>query len=133
MKLKQSYYEQGEKSAKILATTNRKVYSLYRSSKWENCCEPFFERLYSSECSPSLTTFLNALNIPKLSEEKSKTLDEEITQEEKADATDSMQAGKAAGLDGIPVHLYKHFSQNYCHPYWSCFRNPSGMVSFLHP
>ena len=76
----------------------------------------FYERLYSSECCPNLdgqTTFLNDLNIPKLSEEENKTLDEEITKQEIADAIGSMQAGKAAGLDGIPIDLYKTFHPNY--------------------
>ena len=93
----------------------------------------FYERLYSSECSSSLdrqTQFLNDLNIPKLSEEESKLLDEELTKQEISDAMGSMQAGKAAGLDGIPIDLYKTFQSKLLTP---LFRNPSGMVSFPHP
>lgn len=65
-----------------------------------------------SECSSDLDgqkDFLNDLNIPKLSEEESKTLNEGITKQETADAIGSMQAGKTAGLDGIPIDLYKTF------------------------
>ncbi len=85
----------------------------------------FYERLYSSECSPNLdgqTKFLNDLNVPKLSEEESKTLDEEITKQEITDAIGSMHARKAAGLDGIPIDLYKTFQSKLLTPLLEVFQ-----------
>lgn len=85
----------------------------------------FYERLYSSECPSNLdgqTKFLNDLNIPKLSEEESKTIDEGITKQEIADAIDLMQSGKAAGLDGIPIDLYKTFQSKLLTPLLEMFQ-----------
>lgn len=139
LKLKQSYYEQGEKSGKILAwrikqqQTERSI-NYIEAPNGKKVVNPeeisetfrvFYERLYSSECSPNLdgqATFLNDLNIPKLSEEENKTLDEEITKQEIAEALGSMQAGKAAGLDGIPIDLYKTFQSKLLTPLLEMFQ-----------
>lgn len=139
MKLKQSYYGQGEKSGKILAwrikeqQTERSI-NYIDAPNGKNVVNPeeisetfrvFYERQYSSECSSSLdgqTQFFNDLNIPKLSEKESKTLDEEITKQEIADAMGSMQAGKAAGFDGIRIDLYKTFQSKLLTPLLELFQ-----------
>ena len=131
-------HEHGEKSGKILAwhikqqQTERSI-NYIEAPNGKTVVNPeeisktfriFYKRLYSTECSSNLdgqTQFLNDLNIPKLSEEESKILDEEITKQEIAHAMGSMQAGKAAGLDGIPIDLYKTFQSKLLTPLLAMF------------
>lgn len=107
LKLRQSYNKQGERAGKILAwhikqqqtemsinfiedPNGKKVVNPVEISE---TFRVFCERLYSSECSSNLdgqTIFLNDLNIPKLSEEESKILYEDITKKKIADAMGSM-------------------------------------------
>lgn len=126
MKLKQSYYDQGEKPGKLLAwrikqqQTERSINYIEDPSgrpivdptEINEAFKVFYEKLYTSEGTPRLdkqTRFLNNLNIPKISENESKALDGELTEIEIAEAINCMQAGKTAGPDGIPIDIYKKF------------------------
>lgn len=68
------------------------------------------------------TNFLNSLNIPKLSEEDSRTLVERITGDSRCESATSMRAGKAAGLGGIPTDLYKIFQAKLLTPLLQLFQ-----------
>lgn len=56
-----------------------------------------------------INTFLNKLDIPKISKENENYLKLEITKEEIGQAIDCMKSGRRAGPDGLPIDLYKKF------------------------
>lgn len=139
MRLKQSYYDQGEKPGKLLAWRVKQQ----QTERSINCIEApncriivnpieineafrvFYGKLYSSECSSSLdmqTQFLNNLNIPRISEEESRALDGKFTKLEIAEAIGCMQAGKTAGPDGIPIDIYKIFQSKLLSPLLEMFQ-----------
>uniref|UniRef100_A0A669DNA9 Reverse transcriptase domain-containing protein n=1 Tax=Oreochromis niloticus TaxID=8128 RepID=A0A669DNA9_ORENI len=129
LKLKQSVFDQGEKSGKILAW-RIKQFQLERSitalknDKGETISDPaaisdsfkvYYERLYSSELNPgepdpNFFSFLNNMNIPRIEEEESLRLGAKLTLDEISEAIMSMNSGKAAGPDGLPIDIYKKFA-----------------------
>lgn len=70
----------------------------------------FYEELYKSEFTHEQTAgnvFLD--NLPQLSKEANAELSKALTLEELKRALQSMQCGKAPGVDGLPVNFYKSF------------------------
>lgn len=126
LRLKQTYYDQGEKAGKILAwrikkmETERTINSVQIGSNppitdpldINTAFRSFYETLYLSECSvtpDSQKQFLDALVFPSLTEESKNVLDVEIVADEISGAITSMEGGKAAGPDGLPIDIYKMF------------------------
>ena len=72
----------------------------------------FFNYLYkeTSFSSNSLETYLNTISFPKLTKEKSKTLDVGITEKELLTALQSMENNKSPGNDGLTKEFYITFS-----------------------
>lgn len=119
LRLKQSYYDQGEKPGKLLAWQIKKLQSERAITIIEddtgNTIYPleinrafkyYYESLYSSECplnSEAQTDFLDGIDIPHISETLTAQLDSGLTLEEILGAIESMKTGKAAGPDGIPT------------------------------
>ena len=56
-----------------------------------------------------IDSFLNNLNIPKLSEEQKISCEGKITSEECFRLLDTFQTNKSPGNDGIPIEFYKKF------------------------
>ena len=125
--LKQQYYDQGEKPGKLLAWRIRKQKTdrTINSIKLENgqivndlmdinnIFTEYYTDLYTSEYPKNANNqnlFLNSLNIPSLSNENKSLLDSELTIEELVEAVNSMNTGKVPGPDGLPIELYKRFS-----------------------
>ena len=59
--------------------------------------------------SNNLETYLNAISFPKLTREKSKTLDGAITEKELLIALQSMENNKSPGNDGLTKEFYITF------------------------
>lgn len=122
LRLKQSFYDQGEKPGKVLAwrlkqlQSERAITSL-QGDQGETIVDPteinesfrkFYEGLYSSEIlneNSELKVFLDSINIPNIPESFRTNLDKDITLEELSDAIDSIKAGKAPGPDGLPIEI----------------------------
>ncbi|KAL0146580.1 hypothetical protein M9458_058211 [Cirrhinus mrigala] len=71
----------------------------------------FYAELYSSEVPHNQTaydSFLEDLQLPKLSEVDSANLDNPITADELKEAVSAMCIGKSPGLDGIPPERLLH-------------------------
>lgn len=120
LRLKQSFYEQGEKPGKVLAwrlkqLQSEKVITSLQSDQGETIVDPteinetfkkFYEGLYSSEminANSELKVFLNSINIPKIPEILRTNLEKDITVEELSAAIDCIKAGKTPGPDGLPI------------------------------
>ena len=70
----------------------------------------FYKELYKKEIPQDgvdNSAFLN--NLPQLSEEANADLERPLTLEELYSALQTMDSGKASGLDGLPVAFYKSF------------------------
>ena len=76
--------------------------------------EWFYKNLYkSSTTDPDIATkissFLNDLHIPTLSEDQKKFCEDKISAEECFRLLDSLDNSKTPGNDGIPIEFYKTF------------------------
>lgn len=133
IRLKQTFYEQGEKSGKLLAWQIKKL----QSSKAINnilttsgtlTSDPseinvtfanFYHSLYKAESAginSQQTIFLDGLQIPNFSNEAKQHLDSPFSIEELLKAIDTMKNGKTAGPDGLPIDIFKAFKEKIVHP-----------------
>lgn len=133
MKLKQNFYEHGDKAGKLLAwqikkrQEERAIITIEKPSG--NIIDPveineafrvYYEKLYSSDCSPSnelQTQFLNCLDLPQISGEDQMNLEKGIIGEEISAAIDAMTSGKTPGPDGLPIDIYKKFKEKLIKPF----------------
>ncbi|KAF7644904.1 hypothetical protein LDENG_00213820, partial [Lucifuga dentata] len=124
---KQTYYEHGEKTSKLLshqlsqAAASRAIPEIHTTSGLISA-DPktindqfaaFYNKFYTSEipCSiPEIQTFLDRLEIPEINSENQTAIDAPITNQEILQAIKSMQSGKVPGPDGFPIEFYKVFS-----------------------
>lgn len=126
MKLKQTFYDQGEKAGKLLAwrlksiQNERSILEIKSESgttvthpqENNNSFQTFYSKLYISESSASahnLHSFLHQIEIPILTDDAKEELNSPIVIAELSEAIDSMKGGKAPGPDGIPIEIYKNF------------------------
>ena len=65
--------------------------------------------IYSPNIGEKISSFLNDLNIPQLSEEQKNSCEGLISQEECSELLDSFQSNKSPGNDGIPAGFYRKF------------------------
>lgn len=122
MRLKQTYYDQGEKPCRLLAWCIKQQQTVRAITNIEDtngntvvdpleintAFKNFYEKLYRSEYTISVdiqTEFLYKLNIPKISEENKKNLDKQLSITEISKAMVALKAGKTAGLDGLPTDI----------------------------
>lgn len=81
----------------------------------------YYKELYKAQTTSQpedINTYLNKLDIPKMSKENENALNLEITKEEIEQAIDSMKSGKRAGPDGLPIDFYKKFKDKLISPLW---------------
>lgn len=123
LRLKQSFYEQGDKAGKLLAwqikqlESSTPITSIRTQEKTltdprniNNAFKDYYQKLYDSKGNHDgndLKNFLNALNIPVISDDSRVNLNIGIDKVEISWAIDRMNSGKQAGPDGIPIDLYK--------------------------
>lgn len=131
-KLKQNFYEHGDKAGKLLAwqikkrQEERAIVTIESPSgdiidpiKINEAFRDYYSNLYSPEISPQdelRTQFLGDLELPQISEEDHLNLEEGITVEEIALAIDAMTSGKTPGPDGLPIDIYKKFKEKLLNP-----------------
>ncbi|KAF7646191.1 hypothetical protein LDENG_00191820 [Lucifuga dentata] len=133
MWLKRSYYDQGEKSGKLLAwrlkkkQSDRAINTILTSSGElsadplviNNSFREFYELLYSSECQNNLqdqNSLLDQLQFQTLSDSEKQELESNLTIGELSEAVQSMNSGKAPGPDGFPIEFYKLFKEKLLAP-----------------
>lgn len=126
LRLKQTFFDQGEKPGRVLAwrikqLQNERLVTSLQNDNNENIVDPieikenfkkFYEKLYRSETDPNtfeMKHFLDSIHIPKISEIIKGELEKAVTFVELSTAIDSMKGGKTPGPDGIPIEVYKMF------------------------
>lgn len=137
LRLRQSFFEQGNKSGKLLAWQIRQLETKTSIttivSNGEDIVDPieindafrdYYKELYDSKNeinAQNLNNFLDELSIPNLPNEDKKDLEMEINEEEIGYAIDNMKSGKSAGPDGLPIDLYKKFKNKLLLPLLEMF------------
>ena len=84
----------------------RTVFYKNKSVFTENCTKAALIVLIIGE---KISSFLNDLNIPQLSEEQKNSCERLISLEECSKLLDSFQSNKSPGNDGIPAEFYRKF------------------------
>jgi len=95
----------------------------------------FYSDLYTSKCNSdpnTINTFLDECNLSQISPEDSERLNTDIHHTEIQKAIDSIKSGKSPGPDGIPVELYKKFS-NILTPFLHRMYNQAQLDGTLPP
>ena len=134
LKLKQSYYEQGEKASRLLAwrlkqlETERTINTITTEEGLETSdpqeinrtFKTFYEKLYHTDCSSTTIEtqkeFLDSLSFASLDDDSVKSLDLELLAEDLSLAISCMKGGKSPGPDGIPIEIYKIFKDKLIPP-----------------
>ena len=82
----------------------------------------FYYNLYKSKATDtdSITSFLNNLNVPQLSEEQKQSYEGQITIDECKSILETFQNNKSPGNDGIPIEFYKKCWNFICEPFINC-------------
>jgi len=78
--------------------------------------EQFYKKLYKSNATDTdiemkISSFLNDLHIPTLSEDQKQFCEGKISAEECFHLFDRFDNNKTPGNDGIPIEFYKTFAQ----------------------
>ena len=73
----------------------------------------FYEQLYKKKTVNDVNIEDIVTNLPKLNEEKAKTLEGPITYEEAAVALKNMKTDKSPGTDGMTVNFFIFFLERY--------------------
>ena len=80
------------------------------------CIKEFYETLLKKHKQKSATkieSFLSHINIPKLSEDKAKLSEEDLTRKDLYDSLKILQSDKSPGNDGLTKFFTKHFGMNW--------------------
>lgn len=138
MWLKQSYYDQGEKAGKLLAWWIKKIQSerainniktpsgkvTVDPSEINDSFRQFYENLYTSDCchtSEEQDLFLDQLQFQTLTEDTQQELDRNLSIEEISQAIQSINSGKAPGLDGFTIEFYKTVKEKLIVPLFNMY------------
>ena len=139
LKLKQTIFDQGEKCGRVLAwrikqlQTERAI-TVLKNDLGETISDPieineafrdFYGRLYSSETTQEhleQSSFLDNILIPQITEQQSVGLGADLRAGEISEAVGCMNAGKAAGPDGLPIDIYKKFLGKLIKPLLDMFK-----------
>ena len=120
-------YEFGDKAGRLLAHQARQSYvsrqitqiqttsgsTVSDHKQINDVFAEYYGNLYTSESSTvpgEADSFYQELNLPRLDDNWSSTLDNPLTAEETCDAINCMQSGKSPGPDGFTVEFFKRFS-----------------------
>ena len=127
LKTKSTFYEQGEKTGKLLANQlkarrAKQIITKIRTANGgttsdsaliNDAFKDFYSTLYTSQAGGddlAVSAFLDPLDIPTISQSQMEDLETPITSAEVAQAIASMQSGKSPGPDGLPAEFFKKFS-----------------------
>ena len=123
-KSRQTFYEHGDKSGKLLAHQLKQAMASraipeIRVAPGETSTNPkiindqfrqFYNNLYTSESTVDISEindFLDRINIPVIDPQVQAEIDAALAPQEITQAINSMHSGKAAGPDGFPIEFYK--------------------------
>ncbi|CAI5636845.1 unnamed protein product [Oreochromis niloticus] len=127
--LKQDYYENGPKAARLLARRLRQQQAAntihkirdpstnnlqYSQEAIEETFRKYYENLYKQPCSSNKdekTAFLNSLDLPRIGTQQNSKLTAPISHEEISRAISRLKANKSPGADGFPSEWYKNFKE----------------------
>ena len=133
IRLKQTFYDQGEKPSKLLAWQIKKLESdrainTIRNEQGELSTDPtemnstfvsYYKTLYNSDSPLDLVnqnSFLEGLVFPCISEGTKTELERELNLNDISNAIANMRGGKASGPDGLPIDIYKLFKAKLIAP-----------------
>lgn len=133
LRLRQTFYDQGEKPGRLLAwqikkLDSQKAISTIRNEQGDLTSNPqeineaflsFYKAVYCSDQSINTANqmaFLDGLDIPCISENDKQALDKELSLGDVCAAILDMKGSKAPGPDGIPIDIYKTFSEKLTTP-----------------
>ena len=119
------WYEFGEKSSKFFLNLEKK-HALLNQVRTLHCCEKevtdkhkinqelerFYKNLFTEKSEfrkEDINVYLNQIDIPILSEERSQTCEGPITESELLNALKSMPNNKSPGNDGLTKEFYETF------------------------
>lgn len=123
-RMKQKFYEQGDKAGKLLAwqirreEAQKEIHVLKSGSNTitspkeiNNMFKTFYEVLYSTQGNfPEKTqNFLDKHDLQKLNEGARESMEGAITGKEISEAISKIKSGKSPGLDGFPIEFFKTF------------------------
>lgn len=137
-RLKQRYYEQGDKSGKLLAwQIRREEAARYISAiklpggddvvrnplHINQAFVEFYKNLYTSqgENNRAMHSFLDLLDIPRVPEGAQINLEGKISKQELLDALTRLPGGKAPGPDGFTIDFFKTFTEKLIDPLLEMF------------
>lgn len=137
--IKQSFYESGPKSKKLLAWRIRKqlaersIHKIkdpqtdtmsHELEDIQNIFESYYNNLYSQPQAAELVTvsdFLSSLDLPSVGTEQNKIMTQDITDEEINRAISRLKTGKMPGADGYPAAWYRIFRKTLVPVLKKCF------------
>lgn len=125
-RLRTHFYENGEKTGKLLARQLKKMDSLSvitaiknndklvtSSADINTVFKTFYQNLYTSENSintEQLNAFFDKIAIPQITQKGKNKLETPLTEEEVKKAISAMKTGKSPGIDGFPAEFYRKFT-----------------------
>ena len=84
----------------------------YRPDMYFRSYERFYEALFRKgwqKTTAKIKNFLNAVDVPKLSDDQAKLYEEDLTKKDLYKSLRSMQNDKSPGNDGLTQKFYKTF------------------------
>ena len=75
----------------------------------------FYETLFKKreqKAAGEIKSFLNQINIPRLSEDKAKLCEKDLTEKDLFDSLKSIQNDRTPGNDGLTKNFMKHSGMN---------------------
>ena len=95
----------------------------------------FYQELYTSKNlgnEQATETFLNSLNIPRLTDERKLSCEGSITEEERVRALQSFQGNKTPGNDGLPIEFHSKFWEIISELFINCLNEIFRLVVKCH-
>lgn len=124
-RLKQKWYESGDKASKLLANQlkaweaalqiggirGKNGNLVHNHKELNNVFKKFYEGLYRLEGQMAKNRLFAQLNLPKLSQENMRDLEHLITLNEQNKTIKLIPSGKTPVMHGIPSDFYKKFAE----------------------
>ena len=139
-RMKQQYYEHGDKSGKLLAWQIRKEENsryipsvktrddatiVHDPKRINDIFKDFYIDMYSSQGvdTHKLINFLEGLDVPEVEVGTRESQEADITKQEVLNAIGKLSAGKSPGPYGFSMDFYKAFASNLITPLMDMFKH----------
>ena len=91
-----------------------------------NELQSFYQSLYTSKSTPNnknnVTSFLNKLDLPHVSEDSKAKLNSDFTRAEILTSLTSLNLNRSPGYDGLPAEFYVVFFNDICDMLVDCYQ-----------